>query len=322
MNSDPSSISPDPLLYFLLHSSLFVAVMAAVFGGLGLLFGWLTWGKFKRRCREVLAERDGFKGEIAALKRKVAEQAAKLSQAQPANGDSAPPASPILRSDPVIGSFIATASTLLSSHAAMPEPARRLGLPEHIHPVETNADTTPEADDAATEPPEAALPSEAPKGEIKPKPEVRPLRSVLRSVIHPHRHQHHATAPESESAESPPTPEEATRRPVEAGRPPASSPNGSTIQGKPDEGYDPQFGIVYLTAPEQTDDLTHLKGVASVIEGRLNEVGVYTYRQIALWSDENIREISSQLAFKDRILRENWRDQARELHFQKYGERL
>ena len=46
------------------------------------------------------------------------------------------------------------------------------------------------------------------------------------------------------------------------------------------------------------------------------------HEQIALWNDENIREFSNLPAFKDRIHREQWVEQARERHFQKYGERL
>ena len=42
-------------------------------------------------------------------------------------------------------------------------------------------------------------------------------------------------------------------------------------------------------------------------------MGVYTYAQIAAWNDEHIREFSSRLAFKDRIHRERWVEQAKEL---------
>ncbi len=59
MNSDPSSLSAEPFVYFLLHSSLFVMAIAAVFGVLGLFFGWLTWGKYRLRLRESIAEREG-----------------------------------------------------------------------------------------------------------------------------------------------------------------------------------------------------------------------------------------------------------------------
>lgn len=321
MNSDPSSLSAEPFVYFLLHSSLFVMAIAAVFGVLGLFFGWLTWGKYRLRLRESIAERDGFKTEIAGLKRKLAELATRLSQQQPDNAADSPAAAPpsIGKSDPVIGSFLATASSLLSRRTVMPEPARRLGLPAG-KPIGARAE-----EDTGKEP----LPGE----------EDRSGKGALTSPIHgadqPHVDKSGDGASASQTAASP---EESGTPGEEPAHEPFSSPraatdtaaepaaahsgNGSSAHNEPGLTCDPQLGMIYRAAPAQADDLTHLKGVASIIEGRLNEFGVFTFRQIAVWSDENVREFSSRLAFKDRIFRENWRDQARELHFQKYGERL
>ena len=85
---------------------------------------------------------------------------------------------------------------------------------------------------------------------------------------------------------------------------------------------DRQLGIVYTARPDAVDDLTVLKGVGDVIEKQLNGMGVFTLKQIALWTESQAREISNRLAFKDRVLREHWREQARKLHFKKYGEQL
>jgi predicted flap endonuclease-1-like 5' DNA nuclease len=51
-------------------------------------------------------------------------------------------------------------------------------------------------------------------------------------------------------------------------------------------------------------------------------MGVYTFKQIALWTDEQAHEFSSRLGFKERVEREHWREQARALHEQKYGVKL
>ncbi|MBL9133268.1 MAG: hypothetical protein JNG86_18805 [Verrucomicrobiaceae bacterium] len=82
---------------------------------------------------------------------------------------------------------------------------------------------------------------------------------------------------------------------------------------------DARLGLVYKTRPAHSDDLTAMKGIARVLEQRLHEFGIYTYLQIASWTDEHIREFSSRLAFKDRIHREKWVEQAKRLHAEKHG---
>jgi predicted flap endonuclease-1-like 5' DNA nuclease len=76
---------------------------------------------------------------------------------------------------------------------------------------------------------------------------------------------------------------------------------------------DPKLGLIYKTRPEKTDDLTALKGIAQVLEQRLHDFGIYTYAQIAAWDEDRIKEFSARLAFKDRIQREHWVEQARQL---------
>jgi predicted flap endonuclease-1-like 5' DNA nuclease len=60
--------------------------------------------------------------------------------------------------------------------------------------------------------------------------------------------------------------------------------------------------------------LTQIRGVSAALSARLNELGVYTYRQIAAWDENQVREFSQRLAFKDRITREQWIQQARGLN--------
>ncbi len=71
------------------------------------------------------------------------------------------------------------------------------------------------------------------------------------------------------------------------------------------------------------DDLKKIKGIGTVIEKMLNDMGISTYHQIAGFSSEDIERISRELGvFKDRIHWDNWVEQAKELHFRKYGERI
>lgn len=85
---------------------------------------------------------------------------------------------------------------------------------------------------------------------------------------------------------------------------------------------DPAYGIIYKTAPGEADDLKKIKGVAKVLEGKLNGIGVYRFKQVAVWTDAACAEFSKLLTFKDRIYRDDWIAQAKAFHEEKYGEKL
>ena len=95
--------------------------------------------------------------------------------------------------------------------------------------------------------------------------------------------------------------------------------NESTFD--PDYGgrvrHDSARGIVFTEAPESRDDLKRISGIAKVLEGRLNEFGVYTFKQIIQWTPEEVEEFSRLLAFRDRIDRDDWQGQARFFYTQK-----
>jgi NADH-quinone oxidoreductase subunit E len=61
------------------------------------------------------------------------------------------------------------------------------------------------------------------------------------------------------------------------------------------------------------DDLRMIAGVGPRIESTLNSLGVYHFDQIAQWTPANIDWIERYLAFKGRIGRENWIEQAKAL---------
>ena len=72
----------------------------------------------------------------------------------------------------------------------------------------------------------------------------------------------------------------------------------------------------------KVDDLTRIKGVTSVLEAKLYEIGVYRFKQIATWNTSQINAFSDRLSFKGRIEREEWISQARALHQEEYGEHV
>jgi len=59
------------------------------------------------------------------------------------------------------------------------------------------------------------------------------------------------------------------------------------------------------------DNLCRIKGIGNIIEGKLNDLGIFHFEQIAAWSEDEVKWIDSHLAFSGRILREDWIGQAK-----------
>ena len=93
------------------------------------------------------------------------------------------------------------------------------------------------------------------------------------------------------------------------------------IRNQRDTDYDHEYGgpvrmhasrgLIYTQAPKEHDDLKRISGIAVVLEARLNDYGVYTFKQIMEWKPAAIEEFSHLLTFKDRIERDDWISQAR-----------
>jgi predicted flap endonuclease-1-like 5' DNA nuclease len=77
---------------------------------------------------------------------------------------------------------------------------------------------------------------------------------------------------------------------------------------------DPLRGPIYTQEPNCRDDLKRISGVAEVLEAKLNDQGVYTFKQIAQWTPQAIEEFGRILRFKDRIVRDDWPGQAKALY--------
>ena len=65
--------------------------------------------------------------------------------------------------------------------------------------------------------------------------------------------------------------------------------------------------------PKKPDDLTRIKGIGPKLSTLLNELGIYKFKQIASWTEPEARWVDDYLAFKGRVAREAWIDQARKL---------
>ncbi len=61
---------------------------------------------------------------------------------------------------------------------------------------------------------------------------------------------------------------------------------------------------------EPADDLKRIRSIDSILEGRLNALGVTRYSQIAGWTSADVTRMSQSLGFVGRIEQENWIEQA------------
>ncbi|MDI1314069.1 hypothetical protein [Prosthecobacter sp.] len=278
MKFDFESLSAEPLFYMLMHSGAFVCVLGAIFFVVGLLFGYATWGRFKRQTRKLLGEASSMKDEIASLKRKVGEHS--------------------ILSGPAV--VMATETIYMpqkeDTAAAEADPAF----------TEETLTTPPEP---TTPPLEAPAPEDAPTPETLPTvPTEPPHASPLAAIISaPQDIEASVSGVDAHEALLPPLTELLLPALPELEFQPELK-----VEPKFDTEIDPKLGFIYKKQPEKTDDLTALKGVAPTLEKRLHEFGVYTYAQIAAWDDDHVKEFSTRLAFKDRIQREQWVEQARE----------
>jgi NADH-quinone oxidoreductase subunit E len=68
-----------------------------------------------------------------------------------------------------------------------------------------------------------------------------------------------------------------------------------------------------MPKPKKVDDLKAISGIGPKLEKVLNELGVWTYAQIAAWTGEEIAWVDDYLSFKGRIGRDDWIGQAAKL---------
>jgi len=76
-------------------------------------------------------------------------------------------------------------------------------------------------------------------------------------------------------------------------------------------------GMIYTSEPESRDDLKRISGIAEVLEARLNDLGIYTFKQIMDWRPKAVEEFGRLLKFRDRIVRDDWQAQAKFFYEQK-----
>ena len=338
MTFDFQSLSTEPLIYMLMHSGAFVCILGVIFFVVGMLFGYGTWGRYKRQTRLLQGEAEAMKGEIAVLKRKIGdhsiksgptipmatetihmpkrekEDTAAAAEAVPAitadtltTQEVRPPAPP----DNIITAKVLPPATLAGVPAALngAAAAASVGTAAQNGAAALNGAPAPDSAPPAAESATASLTlsdSELPPPARHPSPLIAIIAAPPVKA-----------EPEAVAAETAlPTAAEGLA-PADIipalPEPPTELPVSPLPELETHPVLDPKLGLIYKTRPATADDLTALKGISRVLEHRLNEIGIYTYAQIAAWDEDRIKEFSAQLSFKDRIQREHWVEQAGKL---------
>ena len=338
-----------PIIYFYTHSLLIIAFSALVFMGLGIWIGWLTWARFKRRARAFQEECDLLRHEIAALKRRIGEATVGPALLVLINEDAPVPAS--VDHGPALPGFEALGGLAEPPAAAAPAVVAKVvspgakpagadvpsaeshkeslaavvlgtkGAAHHTHepaaPPDSIAELSPAPASAALKQNQAAIedPSSSPAAL---QPVSTPESPPATNGAHPPGPSTPVAAERDVPAKPDPVPAINGNQPPETITPPpfaAELASGVAIA-------DPLLGILLHSQPERWDDLTLLRGVGEVLQQRLHDCGVHTFKQIAYWTEGNVEAFSTKIDAKDRIRRERWVNQARDMHFLKYGEKL
>jgi F-type H+-transporting ATPase subunit gamma len=110
-------------------------------------------------------------------------------------------------------------------------------------------------------------------------------------------------------------------QPAAQGPAPAAPSPTSTVMGgaSPIVSDAPGSSTVTIEADALDDGID---GIGPVIERKLHDMGIHTFKQIAQWTPDDVARVGEQLNFKGRIEREDWIGQAKAAHLAKYGEQL
>ncbi|GAB4014567.1 hypothetical protein GCM10028808_37410 [Spirosoma migulaei] len=80
------------------------------------------------------------------------------------------------------------------------------------------------------------------------------------------------------------------------------------------------FDRIGRAAASEADDLKDIVGIGPFLERKLHSLGIYTFRQVANFTKEDIDKVNEIIEFfPGRIERDNWVEQSKEFYDRKYG---
>jgi predicted flap endonuclease-1-like 5' DNA nuclease len=82
------------------------------------------------------------------------------------------------------------------------------------------------------------------------------------------------------------------------------------------------FDRIGRATAAEADDLKDIVGVGPFLERKLHSLGIYTFRQVANFTKEDVDKVNSIIEFfPGRIERDDWVGQSKVFHDRKYGQR-
>ncbi|GAA4404407.1 hypothetical protein GCM10023187_21690 [Nibrella viscosa] len=83
------------------------------------------------------------------------------------------------------------------------------------------------------------------------------------------------------------------------------------------------FDRIGRATPAEADDLKDIVGIGPLLERKLHSLGIFTYRQIANFTKEDMAKVNDIIEFfPGRIERDNWVGQAKLIFERKYGSKI
>lgn len=90
--------------------------------------------------------------------------------------------------------------------------------------------------------------------------------------------------------------------------------NGAALNGEEKLENQPE-------SDKEVDDLKAIVGIGKVFEHTLNDLGIFTFKQIANFTIEDVARVNAELKeFKGRMEQDDWIGQAKELYYKKYAD--
>ncbi|QJW90228.1 hypothetical protein HNV11_13000 [Spirosoma taeanense] len=110
--------------------------------------------------------------------------------------------------------------------------------------------------------------------------------------------------------------------PVAATTPLADSSEAAVLNRIAARAHELNFDRIGRATAADADDLKDIVGIGPFLERKLHSLGIYTFRQIANFTKEDINKVNEIIEFfPGRIERDNWVDQAQGFYERKYRAR-
>lgn len=110
---------------------------------------------------------------------------------------------------------------------------------------------------------------------------------------------------------------------LKSAKKPVQKKETSKAASKPAAGLKAPAKGLNIAAATVKDDLQVVKGIGPVMEGKLNDFGVYSYEQLGRLKKEDIEALATTLgSFPGRIDRDKWVSQSKRLFKKKYGKKI